>query len=183
MSRPRFTNQARCQAFTLVELMIVVAILGVLVALAIPALQKYLVKAKAAEAPMMLRKLMDGASAYFAVDHADSSGLNVQPQFPETTGWYPAQLPIGRKIQPGADDPPAADALTWSQLRFTLTDPVQFHYQFVKTGAGTTSRADIIAEGQVLVGHTCRMERAAWTKGGNSMELQFSDLKIISPPY
>src|SRR5512137_2320359 len=90
--------------FTLVELMIAVAILGVLAALAIPVFQRYLVKAKAAEAPMMLRKLMDGASAYFTVDHADSSGQNVEPQFPSTTGWYPAELPIGRKVTPTAGE-------------------------------------------------------------------------------
>ena len=182
MLRPAATKQCP-RGFTLVELMIVVAILGVLAALAIPVFQRYLINAKAAEAPLMLRKLMDGATAYFQVDHADSTGQNIVSQFPATTGWYPAAFPIGRKVAIGPGDTPAADAQTWNQLRFFLGEPVQFHYMFVKTGEGITSRADIAAEGQVLAGHTCRMERAAWTKGGNTLELQYSDLKIISPPF
>lgn len=183
MRCPSFPKHARDRAFTLVELMVVVAILGVLAALAIPAFQRYLVKAKAAEAPIMLRKLMDGASAYFQVDHADSTGQAVTPQFPETTGWYPAELPVGRKVMPAAGEPSAADFQTWNQLKFTIADPVQFHYMFVKTGVGVTSRADIAAEAQIVIGHTCRMERSAWTQGGNTLELQFTELKIVSPPY
>jgi prepilin-type N-terminal cleavage/methylation domain-containing protein len=183
MPRPRDPKQARSRAFTLVELMIVVAVLGVLAALAIPVFQRYIVKAKAAEAPMMLRKLMDGATAYFAVDHADSAGQNVEPQFPSSTGWYPAELPVGRKVTPTAAEPTAADAQTWNQLRFNITESVQFHYRFIKTGSGPTSRADIAAESQIMIGHTCRMERSAWTTGGNTLELQFSELKIVSPPY
>jgi type IV pilus assembly protein PilA len=183
MLRRRAPKQARCRAFTLVELMIVVAIIGVLAAVAIPVLRQYLLKAKAAEAPGMLRKIMDGASAYFIVDHADSGGQVLVPQFPETTGWYPAELPVGRKVQPGDGEPPAEDAQTWAQLRFSIAEPVQFHYRFVRTGVGTSSRADVIAEAQLTAGHTCRMERGAWTKGGDSLELLFSDLKVISPPY
>jgi prepilin-type N-terminal cleavage/methylation domain-containing protein len=183
MMRRLLRKQARSRAFTLVELMIVVAIIGVLAALAIPVFQRYMVKARAAEAPLMLRKLMDGASAYFVVDHADSSGQNAAPQFPATTGWYPAQLPIGRKIMPEAGEPPSPDAETWSQLKFSLTEPVQFRYRFVRTGIGTSSRADITAEGQLMIGHTCVMERSAWSQGGNTLELQFSELKIVAPPY
>jgi type IV pilus assembly protein PilA len=183
MPRPPCRKHDRTQAFTLVELMIVVAVLGVLAALAIPVFQRYMVKAKAAEAPLMLRKLMDGATAYFQVDHADSTGQNVTPQFPATTGWYPAQLPTGRKIVPEASDPATADVQTWAQLKFSLNEPVQFHYMFVSTGTGTSSRADVVAEGQIMIGHTCRMERAVWTQGGNTLELQSSELKIISPPY
>jgi prepilin-type N-terminal cleavage/methylation domain-containing protein len=183
MPRSSCSVPARDRAFTLVELMVAVAIVGVLAAIAIPVFQKYLVKAKSAEAPMMLRKLMDGASAYFAVDHADSTGQNVEPQFPATTGWYPAELPVGRKVAPAAGEPATADVDTWNQLRFSINEPVQFHYRFIRTGSGPTSRADVAAEGQIMVGHTCRMERAAWTTGGNTLELQFSELKIVAPPY
>lgn len=177
MTRPRNLG------FTLVELMIVVAIVGVLAAVAIPVLQRNMVKAKAAEAPMMLRKLVDAATTYFTVDHANAAGQNLTPQFPESTGWYPARLPVGAKVMPAADEPAAGDEETWNQLRFSINEPVQFRYRFTRTGVGRTSRADIAAEAQLVGGHTCRMERAAWTKGGNSLELQISELKVISPPF
>jgi type IV pilus assembly protein PilA len=169
--------------FTLVELMIVVAIIGVLAAVAIPGFQRYLAKSRASEAAPLLRQIMDGATTYFYSDHATSAGEAVSPQFPLATGWYPAEVPHGRKVIPTATDPATADALTWTQLRFTILEGVYFHYQFASSGQGVTSAVDIIAEGYIHDDHPCTMMRSAWTKDGNSLELQYSDLKVISPPY
>ena len=51
--------------FTLIELMIVVAILGILAAIAIPAFVTYVRRAKTAEATDQVKKLFDAASAYY----------------------------------------------------------------------------------------------------------------------
>jgi len=59
------------KGFTLIELMIVVAILGILAVVAIPALQKYMRRAKTAEAKTQLAKIFDSASSYFKSEHAE----------------------------------------------------------------------------------------------------------------
>ncbi len=89
-------KQAR--GFTLIELMIVVAILGILAVVAVPALQKYMRRAKTAEAKTQLAKIYDAASSYFKSEHAErgATGFIGQGGQVETLASHRCPHPTGQ---------------------------------------------------------------------------------------
>jgi prepilin-type N-terminal cleavage/methylation domain-containing protein len=68
--------------FTLVELMMVVAMIGILSAIAIPSFQRYVKRSRLPEATATLQKLWMGAQAYYEADHADATGTVLSKRFP-----------------------------------------------------------------------------------------------------
>ena len=124
------------KGFTLIELMIVVAILGILAAVAIPAFLKYIKRSKTTEATMNVRKLFDASATYFAAEHADSGGEILAAQFPTTAGSTPGLAKIGDAKFTSA--PATWDATsTWVALQFSVSDPSYFTYQYDSNGSET----------------------------------------------
>jgi len=60
------TNRNRKQGFTLIELMIVVVIIGVLAAVAIPSFQSYMYRSRMSEATTFLGEIKQRQEAYRA---------------------------------------------------------------------------------------------------------------------
>ncbi len=124
------------RGFTLIELMIVVAIIGILAAVAIPAFMDYMKKSKKTEASLQLNKIAKNSKAYFI-----------------TTAGY---VPDNGAILPGAEGAACSgpnrhfavvDWSTdagWKALDFQIDEPNLFSY--VYTGGSTSASAIAVGD-------------------------------------
>lgn len=162
---PRTTD-----AFTLIELMIVVAIIGVLAAIALPSFSVYIRSVRSAEATTNLSTMFKGASSYYSRELA-SKGLGATNagscSVPSTAGTLPA-APDDQKHQVDFTAVP-----TFEALGFSSPDPVYFGYGVTSTGGtcGNAGNADIYTfyaigdlDGD---GDTSLIELAASSDGSN----------------
>jgi len=136
--------------FTLIELMIVVAIIGILAAVAIPAFMKYIRRSKTTEATMNLRKLYDSSVSYYNEEHALRGGGITARMFPSTIGSTPAAKACnGGTSQKNAPSATTWSAATWQGLNFAVDDPFYYQYSYTSAGTGNASQFTAAANGDL----------------------------------
>lgn len=157
----------RREGFTLVELMIVVAILGVLAALAIYGVARYLKNAKTAEATRALGSLETGQRQQYQRETSWPPGSSdrFEHVFCPTSPATPAAVPKGEKI---VVPPLLWNHEGWTCLKFSMNDPQYYQYEVVNNaipglsaaytasargdldGNGTTSLFELVGHGGSL---------------------------------
>ncbi len=138
------------RAFTLVELMMVVAIIGVLAVLSIYGVRKYIATAKSAEARNALGQMTKDAAMAFEREKL-TNGVAGSGAFtdklrrlcPSASTSVPTTIAqvTGKKYQSNASDWTVDQATNagFYCLKFSITMPQYYMYSYTLTGTGTTA--------------------------------------------
>ena len=132
------------KGFTLVELMIVVAIIGILAAVAIPAFLNYIKRSKTTEAKLNVKSIYDAGMGYYNRIFTNEDSEIISSRLPGDIAATPDATPgrtprtgtgddDGFTCPPGTTDTgrPDTTCLAWQDLGFATADPVYYSYVFL----------------------------------------------------
>jgi type IV pilus assembly protein PilA len=127
----------RARGFTLVELMITIAILGIIAALAIPAFISYVSRSKTAEASANLNQMFKSASAYYSGDLAGKGITST------VTGYCIIGSAGPRPATPSAKKVPFVADANFRAIHFSIADYVYFSYGLTSVQPAAGSCANV----------------------------------------
>ncbi len=180
----KFRNQ---KGFTLIELMIVVAIIGILAAVAIPAFLKFIRKSKTSESGINIKSIGDGAISWFDAEHSNDQGDPIAKHFPNLlsptqVGNDGAVVPTTAPCQGGqplyVKDSARWEAEPWKSIKFGINKAHYFQYQYDPTATGTESRFTIWARANLDCDGTQSTYTVRATVNGTTGEVERTNVIV-----
>ncbi len=144
------------KGFTLIELMIVVAIIGILAAVAIPGFMKYIKDSKTSEAKVNIKAIAEGAVAFYQGEHTKKDGTMYTRQYPSAS--YCKKLSSADSGCAAVANEPSAIRATgsktagswgnepWTSLNFQTSGPLYYTYSYKGTAATTSALSSFNAQ-------------------------------------